>query len=70
MIMRQVRNVIAEVLDKTTLADLLRRVEATKQEQSRQPLMHHVRVCFSVVRFAAAKLVLLVHGDSGQQFAC
>jgi DNA-binding IscR family transcriptional regulator len=41
MIMRQVRDAIADVLDKTTLADLLRQVEAAKQEHSRQPLIYH-----------------------------
>src|SRR5580693_5775415 len=38
IIMRQVRDSIASVLDKTTLADLIRQVETAKQEHSRQPL--------------------------------
>ena len=42
IIMRQVRDAIADVLDKTTLADLLRQVEAAKQEHSRQPMMYHI----------------------------
>src|SRR5271155_5254690 len=42
IIMRQVRDAIADILDKTTLADLIRQVEATKQEHSRQPLMYHI----------------------------
>ena len=42
MIMRQVRDSIAEVLDKTTLADLLRQVESGKQDHSRQPVMYHI----------------------------
>lgn len=41
IIMRQVRDAIADVLDKTTLADLVRRVEASKQAHSRQ-LMYHI----------------------------
>jgi Rrf2 family protein len=42
MIMRQVRDSIADVLDKTTLADLIRQVETARQEHSRQPLMYHI----------------------------
>jgi Rrf2 family protein len=42
IIMRQVRDGIAAVLDKTTLADLIRQVETAKQEHSRQPLMYHI----------------------------
>jgi Rrf2 family protein len=42
IIMRQVRDSIAAVLDKTTLADLIRQVEAAKQDHSRQPLMYHI----------------------------
>ena len=40
--MRQVRDAIADVLDKTTLADLIRQVETARQEHSRQPLMYHI----------------------------
>src|ERR1700733_3534114 len=42
IIMRQVRDSIAAVLDKTTLAELIRQVEAAKLEHSRQPLMYHI----------------------------
>jgi DNA-binding IscR family transcriptional regulator len=42
IIMRQVRDSIAQVLDKTTLADLIRQVETAKQEHSRLPLMYHI----------------------------
>ena len=41
MIMRQVRDAIANVLDKTTLADLMRQVEASKQTAKRS-LMYHI----------------------------
>jgi Rrf2 family protein len=41
MIMRQVRDAIANVLDKTTLADLMRQVEASKQT-AKQSLMYHI----------------------------
>jgi len=34
IIMRQVRDAMAEVLDRTTLADLIRRVDAVRQEKS------------------------------------
>jgi Rrf2 family protein len=42
IIMRPVRDAIANVLDKTTLADLIRQVETAKLEHSRQPLMYHI----------------------------
>jgi Rrf2 family protein len=42
IIMRQVRDAIAEVLDKTTLADLVRRADDTRHARSREPLMHHI----------------------------
>jgi len=38
IIMRQVRDSIAEVLDKTTLADLIRQSDSLRQE----PLMYHI----------------------------
>lgn len=41
MIMRQVRDAIANVLDKTTLADLMRQVEASKQT-AKQSFMYHI----------------------------
>jgi len=42
IVMRQVRDAIADVLDKTTLADLIRQVEASKQSGARLPLMYHI----------------------------
>jgi len=43
IIMRQVRDAIAEVLDRTTLSDLLRQMEATKSRRGKQdPLMYHI----------------------------
>ena len=42
IIMRQVRDSIAEVLDKTSLADLIRQVETAKQKRSQQPLMYYI----------------------------
>jgi len=43
IIMREVRDAISEVLDRTTLADLLRRVESRRLEQAvNQPLMYHI----------------------------
>ena len=42
IIMRQVRDAIADVLDKTTLTDLIRQVDTAKQEHGRQPLMYHI----------------------------
>jgi Rrf2 family protein len=42
IIMRQVRDAVADVLDKTTLAQLIRQVEAAEQEHKRQPLMYHI----------------------------
>ena len=43
IIMRQVRDAIAEVLDKTTLADLIRRVDVSQRERDQaQPLMYYI----------------------------
>jgi Rrf2 family protein len=43
IILREVRDAIAEVLDKTTLADLIRKSEAARQEhKSREPLMYYI----------------------------
>jgi Rrf2 family protein len=43
IIMREVRDAMSEVLDRTTLADLLRRVESRRLEQAvNQPLMYHI----------------------------
>jgi Rrf2 family protein len=43
IIMREVRDAIAEVLDKTTLADLIRKTETARQDpKSRGPLMYYI----------------------------
>jgi Rrf2 family protein len=42
IIMRQVRDAIADVLDRTTLAELLRQVEFARTRHSREPLMYHI----------------------------
>jgi len=43
IIMREVRDAIAQVLDKTTLADLIRKVETARQDRkSREPLMYYI----------------------------
>jgi Rrf2 family protein len=43
IIMREVRDAMSEVLDRTTLADLLRRVEARRLEQgAHEPLMYNI----------------------------
>jgi Rrf2 family protein len=43
IIMREVRDAMSEVLDRTTLADLLRRVDSRRQEQTaRESLMYHI----------------------------
>lgn len=43
IIMRQVRDAMAEVLDQTTLADLLKRIEEmAPEERERIPLMYHI----------------------------
>jgi Rrf2 family protein len=42
MIMRQVRDATADILDRTTLADLLRRVETARAGKSREPLMYYI----------------------------
>jgi Rrf2 family protein len=43
IIMRQVRDAIASVLDQTTLADLIRRVDVSREERGRrEPLMYHI----------------------------
>jgi DNA-binding IscR family transcriptional regulator len=41
--MRQVRDSMSDVLDRTTLADLLRRVDAARAEKSsHEALMYHI----------------------------
>ena len=43
IIMRQVRDATAAILDQTTLASLLRQVESARQERSRkEPLMYYI----------------------------
>lgn len=42
IIMRQVRDAIADVLDKTTLAELIRQVELSKESSVRLPVMYHI----------------------------
>jgi len=43
IIMRQVRDAIADVLDKTTLSDLIRRVESGRQPpRKNEPLMYYI----------------------------
>jgi Rrf2 family protein len=42
IIMRQVRDAIAHVLDQTTLADVVRLVDEAKREHAPQPLMYYI----------------------------
>src|ERR1017187_7090710 len=43
IVMRRVRDAISDVLDRTTLADLLKQVEAGRAEgNAQQPLMYHI----------------------------
>jgi Rrf2 family protein len=42
IIMRQVRDAIADVLDRTTLADLLRQTEAVRASKRPEPLMYYI----------------------------
>lgn len=42
IIMRDVRDATADVLDRTTLADLLRRVDAARVGKAREPLMYYI----------------------------
>jgi Rrf2 family protein len=42
IVMRQVRDAIANVLDRTTLADLIRQVEAARIKGKREVLMYHI----------------------------
>lgn len=42
IIMRQVRDATANVLDRTTLADLIRQVEAARTKSPREPLMYYI----------------------------
>jgi Rrf2 family protein len=42
IIMRQVRDAMANVLDRTTLADLIRQVDSVRARSPREPLMYHI----------------------------
>ncbi|MBS1857067.1 MAG: Rrf2 family transcriptional regulator [Acidobacteria bacterium] len=42
IIMRRVRDAISEVLDRTTLADLIREVEEGRSRRPHGPLMYHI----------------------------
>jgi Rrf2 family protein len=42
IIMRQVRDAMADVLDRTTLADLIRRSDAARAAKSPEALMYHI----------------------------
>jgi len=42
IIMRQVRDAIAGVLDRTTLTELVQRVEAVRAKGERRPIMYHI----------------------------
>ena len=42
IIMRQVRDAIANVLDRTTLAELVRQVESARVKGTREPLMYYI----------------------------
>ena len=42
IIMRQVRDAMANVLDRTTLADLIRQVESVRAKSRREPLMYYI----------------------------
>lgn len=42
IIMRQVRDAIANVLDRTTLSELIRQVESARARGRREPVMYHI----------------------------
>jgi Rrf2 family protein len=42
IIMRQVRDAMANVLDRTTLADLIRQVDSVRAKSRREPLMYYI----------------------------
>ena len=42
IIMRQVRDAIANVLDRTTLADLIQQIETARASGAAEPLMYHI----------------------------
>jgi Rrf2 family protein len=42
IIMRQVRDAMANVLDRTTLADLIRQVGTARTKEEREALMYHI----------------------------
>src|SRR5580700_4090939 len=42
IIMRQVRDATSDILDRTTLADLLRRVQAARDGKKNEPVMYYI----------------------------
>jgi Rrf2 family protein len=42
MIMRQVRDATADILDRTTLSDLVHRVKAARAEKAEEPIMYYI----------------------------
>ncbi len=42
MVMRDVRNAMAEILDRTTLAMVCARVDAAREKKEESPLMYHI----------------------------
>jgi len=42
IIMRQVRDAMADVLDRTTLADLIRRSDAARAAKTTEPIMYYI----------------------------
>jgi Rrf2 family protein len=42
IVMRQVRDAVADVLDRTTLADLIRQSDTARSHSKREPLMYHI----------------------------
>jgi Rrf2 family protein len=42
IVMRQVRDAIASVLDRTTLADLIRQMQTARRKTGSEPLMYHI----------------------------
>lgn len=42
IIMRQVRDVVAEILDRTTLAELIQEADSARVRRKREPLTYHI----------------------------
>jgi DNA-binding IscR family transcriptional regulator len=42
IILRQVRDATADILDRTTLADLLRRVQTARDGKKGEPIMYYI----------------------------